>query len=150
MTSYSITENPFVYGLNQVSYKDTNKKFSPNYKRRVPLGIIADTSYFAGRTIRLGVSILGAVADLALQFFQILLYTPAFLIIKLETLVNKSSRTYSRVLAIPGEIVGIIRDFTTKIFFKSLTEDIKSIGKHFAKNDFVNIYATLFQKYIFE
>lgn len=141
MSSYSIRENPFTYGLARVSQKDTNNRFADKWstasqldEKGLPSSMnkMEQTVFYSGRVIRFGVSIIGTIADLALQFFQCLLITPISLLIKGERLLRKCnfSETYLQPIIYLVAIPMFIRDLTTEKQFYYLIDDVQAVANY--------------------
>jgi len=116
-----------------------------------PLGKIADGSYFAGRTIHFGLSIVGTVIDLALQFFSMILATPMAIIVKGETLLRKCDKddAYSRYCLLPAMGVHIIRQLTTENQLSYLAGDVELIANYVKTKQFSIIYGAFLESMLF-
>lgn len=148
MSSYSIRENPFTYGLARVSQKDADLKFASKWSINSQLdedGLppftseeafssmnkMEQTVFYSGRVIRFGVSTVGTVADFALQFFQCLFATPVALLIKGESLLRncKPGQTYSIHTAVLVAIPSFLRNATDKQFYY-LIDDVEKVANY--------------------
>ncbi len=148
MSSYSVRENPFSYGLARVSYQDTNDRFGkwstsseldenglPSFTSEIAfssMNKIEHTAFYSGRFLRFGVSAAGTVADFALQFFQCFLATPISLLINAELLLRncKLIQTYSKSLLCVLSIPLFLRDRATVNQFYYFLDDVQAFANY--------------------
>jgi hypothetical protein len=141
MTLYSdVINSPFGLGIQGLALDKNPPNITNSDKGQ----------YYAGRSIRLGVCLVGAVIDLALQFFQAALFTLAIIPAVIETkyrgyeCVSDAKFDNLRHFAICFEV---LREKTTDTMIHSFLHECGSIVSHFTGEKYEAPFVDLANKY---
>lgn len=173
--TYALTENPLVYGFKHISFEITNKICGTNinaYMLPARLGFLARPSfthrddsyanlnhlekaaYYIGRIARFPVTLVGTIADLALQALQSVATTLEYGMLKLESLMTDKNihDTYARrfleVFSL-SNLFATIREKTTIAEPTLLARDLHLIGEYEKVTSFSSKYRHMLQAWLF-